>query len=176
MSAAVEQQANTTPDTTPNAEDAKKDQVKQEPIQLTEDGKVSKIIIKEGTGDEYPTEGCKCEVHYVGKLEDGKVFDSSRDRKETFKFTLGMDVIKGWDIAIPTMKKGEIAQVTISHEYGYGEAGSPPSIPPKATLIFEIELIDWEESEDNVLKKVVVEGKGEDTPDELSKVKSKLDQ
>jgi len=82
-------------------------------------------------------------VHYTGTLQDGTQFDSSRGRGE-FKFTLGQgQVIKGWDEGVKTMKKGERAIFTLSAEYAYGEAGSPPKIPANATLIFDIELLSW---------------------------------
>jgi len=82
-------------------------------------------------------------VHYVGTLTNGEGFDSSRDRDETFKFTLGQGmVIKGWDLGVATMNKGEKSVFTISHEYGYGSRGSG-KIPANATLIFEVELINF---------------------------------
>ncbi len=52
-------------------------------------------------------------------------------------------VIKGWDVGVATMRKGELARFTIKSDYAYGKSGSPPKIPPDATLIFEIELFDW---------------------------------
>lgn len=74
-------------------------------------------------------------VHYTGTLLDGSKFDSSRDKDEPFKFKLGTgQVVKGWDRAVATMKKGEKARVTLRADYAYGEAGSPPKIPPNATL------------------------------------------
>ena len=110
-------------------------------INVTEDGKVYKEIIKEGTGDQ-PKEGDKVKVHYVGTLQsDGSKFDSSRDRDEPFSFTIGQGVIKGWSLGVATMKVGELSKFTIDAEYGYGESGSPPKIPGGATLIFEIELL-----------------------------------
>ena len=75
-------------------------------------------------------------VHYTGTLEDGTKFDSSVDRGEPFEFTLGhSQVIKGWDVAVSTMKKGEKVQIKLRHDYAYGESGSPPKIPPGATLV-----------------------------------------
>jgi FKBP-type peptidyl-prolyl cis-trans isomerase len=75
-------------------------------------------------------------VHYTGTLQDGTKFDSSVDRGEPFSFTLGhSQVIKGWDMVVATMKKGEKVVVTLQHTYAYGEAGSPPKIPAKATLV-----------------------------------------
>lgn len=110
-------------------------------VNVTEDGKVYKEIIREGTGEQ-PKEGDKVKVHYVGTLEsDGSKFDSSRDRNEPFTFTIGQGVIKGWSLGVATMKIGELSKFTIDAEYGYGESGSPPKIPGGATLVFEIELL-----------------------------------
>ncbi|XP_071637978.1 FK506-binding protein 59 isoform X1 [Temnothorax longispinosus] len=109
-----------------------------------QDRGVLKEIIKEGVGDETPTNGCKVKVHYTGTLLNGEKFDSSRDRDKPFKFVVGSNsVIKAWDIGIASMKKGEIAVLTCAPEYAYGKSGSPPSIPPDATLKFEVELLDW---------------------------------
>jgi FK506-binding protein 4/5 len=75
-------------------------------------------------------------VHYTGRLEDGTVFDSSVDRGEPFSFTLGhSQVIKGWDTAVATMKKGEKVELTLKPDYAYGADGSPPKIPASATLV-----------------------------------------
>ena len=112
-----------------------------EGIPLTEDKGVIKEIIKEGTGDEKPQVNSHVEVHYVGTLLDGTKFDSSRDRGESFKFDLGVgQVIKGWDIGVASMKKGELAILTCTSEYAYGSNGSKPKIPPNATLKFEVIL------------------------------------
>jgi len=81
---------------------------------ITDDGGVVKRIIKEGTGWERPRKGAEVFVHYVGRLTDGTVFDSSRERNEPFKFKLGMgQVIKGWDKGVKEMKKGEVSILTI---------------------------------------------------------------
>jgi peptidylprolyl isomerase len=81
-------------------------------------------------------------------LEDGTEFDQSYTRGEPLKFKLGAGmVIKGWDMGVATMKVGERADLTIKGEYGYGAAGSPPSIPPNATLIFTVELMEVEGQE-----------------------------
>jgi peptidylprolyl isomerase len=110
-------------------------------INVTDDGKVKKEIIREGTGAQ-PKKGDKVEVHYVGTLEsDGSKFDSSRDKGEPFSFEIGTGVIKGWSLGVVTMKVGELAKFTIDAEYGYGDAGSGEKIPGGATLIFEIELL-----------------------------------
>lgn len=113
-------------------------------ISPNKDGGVLKEILSEGVGDELPPAGCKVRVHYTGTLTDGTKFDSSRDRNEPFQFDLGKgSVIKAWDIGVATMKKGERAMLTCAPDYAYGKAGSPPTIPPDATLKFDVEVIDW---------------------------------
>ncbi|KAL4420120.1 hypothetical protein ABPG77_000291 [Micractinium sp. CCAP 211/92] len=135
-------------------------------VKITEDGGVTKEIVKPGSGWEEPEKGDKVRVHYVGTLTDGTKFDSSRDRDEPFEFTLGQgQVIKGWDLGVAKMKKGEVSKLTIIADYGYGESGSPPKIPGGATLVFEVELIDWKSVKDiagdgGVIKTIVKEGSG----------------
>uniref|UniRef100_A0A3B4WF88 peptidylprolyl isomerase n=1 Tax=Seriola lalandi dorsalis TaxID=1841481 RepID=A0A3B4WF88_SERLL len=102
------------------------------------------LVKREGTGTELPMTGDKVFVHYVGTLLDGTHFDSSRDRGEKFSFELGKgQVIKAWDIGVATMKVGELCQLICKPEYAYGSAGSPPKIPPNATLVFEVSLRDF---------------------------------
>ncbi|MBU2539770.1 FKBP-type peptidyl-prolyl cis-trans isomerase [Patescibacteria group bacterium] len=98
-------------------------------------------VLKEGTGEASKT-GDTVSVHYVGTLEDGTKFDSSIDRGASFSFILGENsVIQGWEKGVLGMKVGEKRKLTIPYELAYGEAGYPPMIPPKATLIFEVELL-----------------------------------
>lgn len=100
-------------------------------------------VLKQGTGDRMTKVGDGIKAHYVGTLENGKKFDSSRDRETPFAFDLGMgQVIKGWDQGLLGMKVGEVRKLTIPSELGYGERGNPPVIPANATLIFEVELME----------------------------------
>jgi FKBP-type peptidyl-prolyl cis-trans isomerase len=89
------------------------------------------------------TSGDKVRVHYTGTLMNGKKFDSSLDKGTPFDFTLGTGgVIKGWDEGVVGMKVGGKRRLVIPQALAYGEAGSPPDIPPKAALKFEIELLE----------------------------------
>lgn len=82
-------------------------------------------------------------MHYTGKLEDGTVFDSSYDRGTPLQFTLGIgQVIQGWDEGIAGMKVGGKRVLTIPSHMAYGERGAGNVIPPNATLIFDVELVD----------------------------------
>lgn len=111
-----------------------------------QDGGLLKKVLVEGEGEETPPHGSEIFVHYTGTLEDGSKFDSSRDRGKEFVTDIGVGrVIKGWDIGMMTMKKGEKAILRARHDYAYGEQGSPPVIPAGATLDFEVELFRWKE-------------------------------
>lgn len=98
---------------------------------------------QEGNG-EMPEVGDNVKVHYTGTLLDGTVFDSSIERGEPIDFPLGMGyVIPGWDEGIMLMSKGEKGVLYIPYYLGYGEHGAGGVIPPFATLIFEVELVDF---------------------------------
>jgi FKBP-type peptidyl-prolyl cis-trans isomerase len=99
--------------------------------------------LREGTGPELKR-GQRATFHYEGKLAaDNTVFDESRSRNKPLSCRLGGDpLIEGWEDALPGMKVGEIRKLTIPPEMGYKEKGSPPKIPPNATLIFEVELLN----------------------------------
>ena len=88
----------------------------------------------------------KVVVNYTGKLEDGSIFDSSLKPSRTpFTFTLGAgSVIKGWDLGVKGMKVGGKRKLTIPSDLGYGDNGAGNVIPPGATLIFEVELLEVE--------------------------------
>ncbi|XP_076888134.1 peptidyl-prolyl cis-trans isomerase FKBP62-like isoform X1 [Bidens hawaiensis] len=137
---------------------------------------LKKKLIKEGEGWDTPDNGDEVEVHYTGTLLDGTQFDSSRERGTPFKFTLGEgQVIKGWDQGIKTMKKGENALFTIPAELAYGESGSPPKIPPNATLQFDVQLLSWLSVKDickdgGIFKKIVNKGEKWENPKDLDEV------
>jgi len=108
---------------------------------LTTESGLRYEILQKGEAGTNPKSGEKVSVHYTGWLEDGKKFDSSVDRGKPFTFTVGQGVIQGWSEALPLMTVGARYKFTIPWKLAYGERGSPPTIPAKANLIFEIELL-----------------------------------
>lgn len=90
-----------------------------------------------------PVKGKQVKVHYTGTLENGKKFDSSVDRKEPFNFVIGVgQVIPGWDEGVMSMKVGGKRKLIIPSKLGYGARGAGSDIPPNATLLFDVELLD----------------------------------
>jgi FK506-binding protein 4/5 len=134
---------------------------------------ITKEILTRAPEDSWkkPKAGDDVTVHYVGTLQsDGSEFDSSRGRGDPFVFALGKgQVIKGWDLGVATMKKGELAKFTLAPEFAYGESGAPPKIPENATLVFEVELLSWASKDDlfgdeGVIKTQLTEGTGWKSP------------
>ncbi len=100
------------------------------------------IDVVEGEG-ELAAAGQNVFVHYTGWLTDGTKFDSSKDRNMPFNFPLGAGhVIRGWDEGVQGMKVGGTRKLTIPPQLGYGAAGAGGVIPPNATLVFEVELLE----------------------------------
>ena len=102
------------------------------------------LVRAPGTGQRIPRIMDEVAVRYTGHFLDGRVFDSSDRHGGLLTFRVGMgDVIKGWDEALLEMKKGEKRTLIVPWWLAYGEAGMPPTIPPKTTLVFDVELVDF---------------------------------
>jgi peptidylprolyl isomerase len=137
-------------------------------VDVSGDGGLLKKILAEGDGAS-PQPGDEVVAHYTGTLDDGTVFDSSRERGQTFKFTIGRgQVIKGWDQGFAAMRKGEKAILRCRSDYAYGKGGQG-KIPPNATLNFDVELISfgpkkkesWEKSdEEKIAEGTALKDKG----------------
>lgn len=116
---------------------------KDYPDAVTTPSGLKYVVVQEGDGGATPTKGATVKAHYTGKLLDGKKFDSSYDRGEPISFPVGAGrVIKGWDEAFLTMTKGEKRTLIIPPSLGYGASGRGP-IPPNATMVFDVELVDF---------------------------------
>lgn len=147
-------------------------------INLTEDGGVQKRIIKAGDGPT-PPPGAGVTTHYEVRLQGAAApFDSSRGRELPFRFKLGGGrVIRGWEVAVPTMHRNEVAEVTIAPAYAYGDSTEVPNVPAGSTLVYEIELLGWDERVDasprrdmSIAKEVENYGNGLEMPLDGAKV------
>lgn len=106
--------------------------------------------LRKGDGRHFPKSGDSCLVHFEGRLEDGTLFASTRERHQIFQFTIGeKHIIEGLEVAAAKMSVGQLAEVTIPSLYAYGSVGCPPKIPPRATLIFTLELLQVEPADSN---------------------------
>ncbi len=120
------------------AQDPKKPEAKT----VTTDSGLKYVDVVVGKGAS-PMKGKQVKVHYTGTLENGNKFDSSVDRKEPFSFVIGVgQVILGWDEGVMTMKVGGKRKLIIPSKLGYGARGAGGVIPPNATLLFDVELLD----------------------------------
>ncbi|WRT66999.1 uncharacterized protein IL334_003965 [Kwoniella shivajii] len=99
--------------------------------------------IRPGDGQNFPERGQTVVIHYVGSLTNGQQLDSSVERGRPFEIPIGVgQVIRGWVEGVPQLSIGQKARLTITSDYGYGSSGAGGVIPPNATLIFEVELLD----------------------------------
>ena len=113
--------------------------LKDKPQKITTESGLQYEVLVEGEG-EHPGPTSTVKVHYVGTLEDGTVFDSSRERDMPAEFPLN-GVIKGWTEGLQLMKPGGMTRFTIPSDLAYGDRGAGESIPGGATLVFEVELL-----------------------------------
>ncbi|KAL7543044.1 hypothetical protein ACHAXR_012345 [Thalassiosira sp. AJA248-18] len=138
-------------------------------VSVAQDGGIMKTIIEAAPEDAAgpPIPFSEVTAHYTGTLEsDGSKFDSSRDRGKPFKFTIGQgQVIKGWDEGFASMKVGEKAKLVIRSDYGYGSQSMGANIPANSNLVFDVELLGFQEKE---------KAKYEMSPEERMEKASKL--
>ncbi|CAK58920.1 unnamed protein product (macronuclear) [Paramecium tetraurelia] len=115
-------------------------------VNLIEDGGVKKRILQEGQG-EMPIDGSRCKILFKGTLDDGTIFDQYLDKERPYKFRIGNEIlIKGFDIALKSMKVGEKAELKITPNYGYGNEGDQyKNVPQNANLTYEIQLLNFKE-------------------------------
>lgn len=134
---------------------------------------VTKEILKAAPPDSWgrPQKLYEVTVHYVGSVnETGEEFASTRSEDEPLTFTLGMGyMVRGWDFAVATMRRGEVSRFTLLPELAYGDVGQPPTVPPNSTVVFEIELVSWSARHDlfgdgGAIRWRIERGEGHDRP------------
>lgn len=113
--------------------------VQGEPVQTASGLEYFDIV--QGTGKSPNDDSSTVKVHYTGFLTDGTKFDSSVDRGQPISFRLNQ-VVRGWTEGVGSMQVGGTRKLVIPYQLGYGAGGMPPVIPPEATLIFDVELLD----------------------------------
>ncbi|KAK5581428.1 hypothetical protein RB653_001460 [Dictyostelium firmibasis] len=130
------------------------DSNKPEKFQITPDNGITKIINKNGIGNNFPFDGDQIYIKYFGKTIDGTIFEDNRN-KSSYSFILGGmgETIKAFNYAIKSMRKGEISTFTIRSKYAFGTIGNGDSVPPNSTVIYEIELISFSNSSDISIEK-----------------------
>ena len=122
------------------------------PLTTTKSGLMFRDVhLSEDSEAKKATNMVQVAVHYTGRLEDGTVFDSSVERGDPIRFTLGArEVIRGWDEGVHGMCVGQRRQLVIPPQLGYGARGAPPLIPPNALLHFDVELMDVGEADTSI--------------------------
>ncbi|KAN0041092.1 hypothetical protein ACTFIV_003628 [Dictyostelium citrinum] len=127
---------------------------KPQKIQITPDNGITKVINKNGIGNDFPFDGDQIYMKYVGKTIDGTIFEDNRN-KSSYSFILGGlgESIRAFNYAIKSMRKGEISTFTIRSKYAFGTIGNGDSVPPNSTVIYEIELISFSNSSDISIEK-----------------------
>lgn len=108
--------------------------------EITTESGMRYVDLKVGDGAT-PRMGQRVRVHYIGRLENGTEFENSYNQGPPVEFNVGPGLIRGWNEALQTMKVGGKRRIILPPHLAYGQAGSPPRIPPNATLTFEIELL-----------------------------------
>ena len=108
--------------------------------EVTTESGMKYVDLKVGDGAT-PKMGQRVQVHYIGKLENGREFENSYKMGPPAQFNIGPGLIPGWNEALQTMKVGGKRRIILPPKLAYGPTGSPPRIPPNATLTFEIELL-----------------------------------
>lgn len=141
---------------------------------------VLKVVRRQGRDGDRPMIGDKVTVHYTGKLLTGKKFDCSWERKEPFCFNVGKgQVLKAWDIGVMSMQKGEVCTLLCKPDYAYGPSGNPDKIPPNSSVMFEMELLNFEgeilTADSGIIRRIKVKGEGYSNPNDGANVEVHLE-